>query len=635
MPSNKSTIDTYLEFHHEGNDLQKATKQVGKFEEAGRKAGDGISFLDVSLGNLASGGVESLLSGAGQAIGMLFEFGAQSAEIASDARETESLLNSALGPAYDSFADSVNAVGDATGRSTREFKQAVAPILAMTKAQGFASEAAGETSVAFGSAALDLNSYFNSTTGFEDLQSALAGSSETLQKYGINANVAALQQEALNLGLIDAIGPLDQQTRTTALLALVQRQASDAMGDATRTAGDYANVQRSLVDLWADFKAEVGDSLVDAIGPAQKELSVLAKQVLPEVAKRISAGVEAAVEFGSGIAQITAGVKGFVDENRFLVDILSETADQFNFLDLTPLELLLAPVGGNALLDAAEGIRQSGEETMALADATERLESARSTGSGGRGGRGSIISPEPVDTSSFDTALKSTNNTLSNLNIGDAFGNFETSTDSLNSFFGTIDENTQASIDNVQQIGSAFSGLRDKIENLNTADILGSTGNAESGAIDLLAQSAGGLGLGLQDQASILESAGFAQSEIDTRARDILEQTVADYAAAFVQAGNPVEEALQLIDDFQAQIDSTDNPIDLAINDTLGLQEALAELGSSTFAPSVNFQVTGTEELERAVALLNEVSGADSSVGAVLNNSFVSNDIAGNTGRRQ
>ena len=139
MPSKRSTIDTYLEFHYEGGELVKATKHVKQFGDEGKKAGRDMFSFNVALGNLAADGIQSLVSGLGQAAGALVDFGLESAEVASDAKETESLLNNALGPAYDGFAASVEAVGDATGRSTREFKESVAPILAMTKAQGFAA----------------------------------------------------------------------------------------------------------------------------------------------------------------------------------------------------------------------------------------------------------------------------------------------------------------------------------------------------------------------------------------------------------------------------------------------------------------------------------------------------------------
>lgn len=623
----RSTIDTYLEFHYEGGDLVKATKHVRQFGDEGKKASSGVSILDISLGNLAANGIQSLISGAGQAVGMLVDFGAQAAEIASDARETESLLNNALGPAYEEFAKSVDAVGDSTGRSTREFKQSVAPILAMTKAQGFAADQAANMSVQFGQAALDLNSYFNSATGFEDLQSALAGSSETLQKYGIDVKEGALQQAALNMGLVESLGPLDTATRTTVLLAEVQRQAADAMGDATRTAGDYANVQRALTDEWRDFKGEVGDSLVTAIAPAQKQLLGFARDTLPEVAKSLDEVIQRTVKMSKGIVElgertansdIGQAYAAFDEQFRRFEDSVNSfgnnliTGNDRSLIENLAEERIAQQELEAAILRVNEAVQQGAVRMGTLSEQRAKFTA--------------------IDTSSFDAALQNSFNTSSGVSVGDAFGNFETSTSQLDAFFGTIDANTQTSIDNVQAIGSAFSGLREQIEGLGTTDILGSQGNAESNAFDLFTNSAQGLGLGLQDQAQILQAAGLAQAEIDTRARDILEQTVADYAAAFVQAGNPVEEALQLIADFQAQIDSADNPIDLAIDDTLGLQSALAELGNSTFTPSISFQVD-TSQLDEALDKLESVTGFDSPVRAVVNNSFVSDSIEGNRGR--
>ena len=233
-------------------------------------ASEGVDLLGGSVGKLVTGG--ALLALGNQ----LIQVGGESLNLASDMQETASLIDNSLGPAAQSFRSDLDAIAEATGRSANELEKGSATIIAMSKNMGFAQQEAANFSSQFTQVALDLGSFFNQEPArvFEDIQSALSGSSETMQKYGIDVRETALKQLALNQGIIDSASDvIPRQERAMLLLQAVTEQASDAMGDAARTSDSYANKSRALQDAVLDLKTAFGEGLIE---PATQAASVLA-----------------------------------------------------------------------------------------------------------------------------------------------------------------------------------------------------------------------------------------------------------------------------------------------------------------------------------------------------------------------
>jgi len=258
------------------------------------KAGKSSSVLDVALGNLVAGGLQA----AGTA---MIDFAKASIDVASSAQETAGLIDNSLGPAAEGFRETIDAMAEATGRSSVELQAGASTIIAMTKSMGFANEEASTFSSTFAQVATDLGSFFNQSTGqvFEDLQSAMAGSAETMLKYGIDVKVTALEAAALEMGLIQVGEKMDRVTRATVLQAEVMRQAADEMGDAERTSGSYENSSRALQAAALDLQVALGEALLPV-------LTQLTQQALPAVKAATEDLAPAFEEMGSGfLKQVT------------------------------------------------------------------------------------------------------------------------------------------------------------------------------------------------------------------------------------------------------------------------------------------------------------------------------------------
>jgi phage-related protein len=110
----------------------------------------------------------------------------------------------------------------------------------------------------------------------------MGGSSEVLQKYGVDIRETTLKQMALNQGLVenttDILPPL-------ILAQLIQQaiteQAADAMGDAERTSGSWANSLRGLTGKIKDAATAAGTQLLPVMTPLLNLVGDLAAQAIP------------------------------------------------------------------------------------------------------------------------------------------------------------------------------------------------------------------------------------------------------------------------------------------------------------------------------------------------------------------
>ena len=131
---------------------------------------------------------------------------------------------------------------------------------------GFARGEAAKLSTNLTKLAVDVASFNNaSDTETMDLfKSALVGNHEAVRRFGIVITETELKQELLRMGIKKNSNQVDAQTKVQARLNLILAGTTDAQGDATRTAGSFANRQRALrAEL-----SEVGDELGLTLQPA-------------------------------------------------------------------------------------------------------------------------------------------------------------------------------------------------------------------------------------------------------------------------------------------------------------------------------------------------------------------------------
>lgn len=139
---------------------------------------------------------------------------------------------------------------------------------------GLARDAAADLSVQAVSLAGDIASFNN--VGTEDvlraIQSALAGSSEPMRRFGVDTRETRLQTLALNEGLIEQGEELTAAARGQAVFRAITLDSADAVGDLERTQNSAANASRRLARDLRQVREDLGTALLPAFTALVTEL---------------------------------------------------------------------------------------------------------------------------------------------------------------------------------------------------------------------------------------------------------------------------------------------------------------------------------------------------------------------------
>lgn len=223
--------------------------------------------------------------------------GIASVRAASDAEESLSRFAAVFGSQTDKAAKFADDLARRVGRSSVEVKDALATYQSFFVGLGFGAEEARGLSQQMAELALDFAS-FNNLSDDEALGrfiSALSGSSEVLDRFGINTKQAALQQELLRLGIRKAWTQVTEQEKALARLNIIMRTMGDqgAVGDAVRTAGSFANQMKRLRANAKDTAIEIGRALIPVLKPIVTTISTTLGIVkdLIRLAPTLTAGV--------------------------------------------------------------------------------------------------------------------------------------------------------------------------------------------------------------------------------------------------------------------------------------------------------------------------------------------------------
>jgi hypothetical protein len=194
----------------------------------------------------------------------LVGLGATFVKVASDAEETNSKFRAVFKDQANEVEQWAKTYAREVGRSVHENKAFLASIQDTLVPLGMARDRAAEMSKTVVELATDLGSFNNLPTEqvIMDVQSAIVGNTETLRKYGVVANQAQIEQEALTSGLVKTKEEITPLVKAQAILQLAIKGTTDAQGDARRTSGQFANQMRALKAASKDLAADLGQELM-------------------------------------------------------------------------------------------------------------------------------------------------------------------------------------------------------------------------------------------------------------------------------------------------------------------------------------------------------------------------------------
>jgi len=379
------------------------------------------------LKSVAAAGVK--LAAVGLAAGAA-TFAAFSVKAASDLEETMNKFNVVFGE----NAGEVKKWGDAyaaqIGRSEEQMARFLSNAQDLLIPLGFEEGAATAMSQDLTILSTDLASFNNMADAdvMRDLQSALTGSGEVMKKYGVIVSEAAVKQELLNQGL-DSKNATNQQ-KVMARYNLILRGTTAAQGDATRSAGSFANQLKDLQGKALDFAANVGTFLLPILSDWIDELFNLVEALKP-IAGEVDTAAGSIDGFGKSSAAAASPIEAMVRTIaaltagfRFMEVALTQTLIKLSRLvelsakagSLIPGNKISATLGDYAKtfredLERTEKIQVQGlmdAGNLAFGDGYQRLvqEGKKRRDASKSGAVG--LSGEVIDTSTKPTKPKST-----------------------------------------------------------------------------------------------------------------------------------------------------------------------------------------------------------------------------------
>lgn len=247
-------------------------------------------------------------------------------KLASDAAESTNKFNAVFASQAEAADKFAQEIASTVGRSKTEIQDAMSAFQGFFVGLGFAPEKARALSQQMQALSLDFASFHNLSDqeSMERFISALSGSSEVLDKFGINIKQVALQEELLSQGVKKAWTEVTEQEKSVARLNIIMKSmtAQGAVGDAVKTAGSFANQMKALRAKIRDTAIEIGTALLPVatkwLGRTREIANNIAKWVsnnhqlfitLATTAVKVVAVSVAMIALGKAIAAVTTIVK--------------------------------------------------------------------------------------------------------------------------------------------------------------------------------------------------------------------------------------------------------------------------------------------------------------------------------------
>lgn len=185
---------------------------------------------------------------------------------ASDATETQNKFNQVFRGMEEDANNWADSFSKSVGRSKFAVQDSLSAYQSMFVGLGFGNKEASEMSKNIQKLQIDFSSFNNLSDeeGMQRFVSAMSGSSEVVDRFGINLKQSALDLQLQQMGLAKSTAKATEQQKAIARLAIITKAmtAQGAVGDAVRTLGDFANRLRQVRARIRDVLVGFGNQLV-------------------------------------------------------------------------------------------------------------------------------------------------------------------------------------------------------------------------------------------------------------------------------------------------------------------------------------------------------------------------------------
>lgn len=217
------------------------------------------------------------------AVDKVVDFGKQVVEAAANVSAEASAFGQIMGGYSDTAQKKMNEIADNTGMVASRLTPYMTSMTAKFKGLGFDIGEATDLASDGLNLAADAAAFWDMSLddSMSHLNSFINGSYEGGEAIGLFANDTQMASYAVSQGLVKQTkdwASLDEATKQATRLEYAQNmmKASGAVGQAAKESSQYANVQANLNEKWRQFKAQIGEPLLEnVVNPAMQKLSGL------------------------------------------------------------------------------------------------------------------------------------------------------------------------------------------------------------------------------------------------------------------------------------------------------------------------------------------------------------------------
>lgn len=311
---------------------------------------------------------ESRLSGAFKKIGAavatylaadkIKEFGQACVDMSAEVSAEQSAFEQIMGDYSDTAQEKVNEIADATGMVNTRLTPYMTSMTAKFKGLGYDIGDATDYAKQGLNIAADAAAFWDKSLddSMSALNSFVNGSYEGGEAIGLFANDTQMAAYAVKEGLVSEAkewSKLEEKIKQATRLEYAEKmqKASGAVGQAAKESKQYANVQANLNEKWRQFKAQIGEPILQNIVlPAMDKLSGF-------ITNKLSPGFDnLKKKVAENKDRLIALKDRFVDCGKYLINTFSPAFSSLKKLFITVKDAI------KPLIDKVIGYSESGEE---------------------------------------------------------------------------------------------------------------------------------------------------------------------------------------------------------------------------------------------------------------------------------
>jgi len=244
-----------------GVDNSELTRGLDQAEGKAEKSGKSISQKLSAVG----GGMMKV--GAGMTAGLttpIVAAGFKMVSAASDLEQSIGGIESVFGDAGKTIFEFGKGAADSVGLSERSFNQLSTVSGALLQNLGFDSAGAADEMVKLAQRGSDVAATFGGPVDgvLMAVNSALKGEFEPIEQFGVKMNQAAINSEAMRLGLEGVNGELDDSAKAQAALSLFYEQTAKTQGQFASESDTLAGQQERLKANFENTASALGTQLL-------------------------------------------------------------------------------------------------------------------------------------------------------------------------------------------------------------------------------------------------------------------------------------------------------------------------------------------------------------------------------------